>query len=79
MSVILRVNVGDLIVTREDVPDEYELLGGRALTSRIVLREVDPACDPRGPESKLVFAPGLLGGTAATTSATSWVDPYFEA
>ncbi len=25
-------------------------------------------CDPLGPESKLVLAPGLLGGTAATTS-----------
>ena len=68
MPFILRVNLSDLTVTREDVPDEYALLGGRALTSRIVLREVDPACDPLGPESKLVFAPGLLGGTAATTS-----------
>ena len=43
-------------------------MGGRALTSRIVLREVAAGCDPLGAESKLVFAPGLLGGTAATTS-----------
>src|SRR3990167_1829343 len=68
MAFILRVNLSDRTVTREDVPDEYKLRGGRALTSRIVLREVDPACDPLGPQSRLVFAPGLLGGTAATTS-----------
>jgi len=68
MPFILRVNLTDLTVTREDVPDEYKTLGGRALTSRILLREVDPVCDPLGPASKLVFAPGLLGGTAATTS-----------
>jgi len=68
MSHIVRVNLTDGSVAREDAPAEYALLGGRALTSRIVLREVDPACDPLGPEAKLVFAPGLLGGTAATTS-----------
>lgn len=68
MPAILRVNLSDLTVSEEPVPDEYALLGGRALTSRIVLREVDPTCDPLGPGAKLVFAPGLLGGTAATTS-----------
>ncbi len=68
MPSILRVSLTDLTVSREDAPEEYALLGGRALTSRIVLREVDPRCDPLGPQSKLVFAPGLLGGTAATTS-----------
>jgi aldehyde:ferredoxin oxidoreductase len=68
MLFILRVNLSDLTVTREEAPAEYALIGGRALTSRIVLREVDPMCDALGPQSKLVFAPGLLGGTAATTS-----------
>ena len=68
MSSIIRVNLSDQAVSREEAPAEYALLGGRALTSRIVLREVGPTCDPLGPESKLVFAPGLLGGTAATTS-----------
>src|SRR3990172_1626627 len=68
MPAIIRVNLTDLTVSREEAPAEYALMGGRALTSRIVLREVDPRCDPLGPESKLVFAPGLLGGTAATTS-----------
>src|SRR3972149_4204287 len=68
MSSIVRVSLTDLTVSREEAPEEYALLGGRSLTSRIVLREVDPRCDPLGPGNKLVFAPGLLGGTAATTS-----------
>ncbi|MCH8993968.1 MAG: aldehyde ferredoxin oxidoreductase [Chloroflexi bacterium] len=68
MTSIIRVNLTDQSVSQEESPEEYALLGGRALTSHIVLREVEPRCDPLGPESKLVFAPGLLGGTAATTS-----------
>ncbi|MDX1650317.1 MAG: aldehyde ferredoxin oxidoreductase C-terminal domain-containing protein, partial [Myxococcota bacterium] len=34
----------------------------------ILLAECDPACDPHGPENVLVFAPGVLAGTAAPTS-----------
>ena len=65
---IIRVNLTDLTVSQEESPEEYALLGGRALTSHIILGEVDPQCDPLGSENKLAFAPGLLGGTAATTS-----------
>ncbi len=68
MAEIIRVNLTDLSVSREDAPEEYAFLGGRALTSRIVLREVEPRCEAVGSQNKLVFAPGLLGGTAATTS-----------
>lgn len=57
-----------LRVTEEPVPDHYAMLGGRALTSRIIADEVDAAVDPLSAEAKLVFAPGLLGGTAITTS-----------
>ncbi len=65
---LLRVNLSDLSVTVEDAPEAYALLGGRALTSHIVSTEVPPDCDALGAENKLVMAPGLLGGTAATTS-----------
>ena len=44
------------------------LLGGRALSAKILLETVDPKCDPLGPDNKLVIAPGLLAGTAAPTS-----------
>jgi len=68
MSRILRVDMSRLRVSEETVPDAYELLGGRALTSRIVAEEVEPRAHPLSPEAKLAFAPGLLGGTAITTS-----------
>ncbi len=68
MPTILRVNMAGLVASLEEASKEYALLGGRALTSRIVLREVPANCDPLGPDNKLVMAPGLLGGTAATTS-----------
>lgn len=43
-------------------------LGGRALTSQIVLDEINPLCEPLGPHNKLILAPGLLGGTIAPCS-----------
>lgn len=55
-------------VTVEDVPAEWKGLGGRALTSAIVGKEVEPTCHPLGKNNKLVIAPGLLSGTAAPNS-----------
>ncbi|MCL1939825.1 MAG: aldehyde ferredoxin oxidoreductase [Desulfovibrionaceae bacterium] len=52
----------------EETPTQYSGLGGRGLTSTIVASEVEPACGPFGPHNKLVFAPGLLGGTNCASS-----------
>ena len=52
----------------EDLPAEYFALGGRGMTSTIVAKEVPPTCDPLGHHNKLVFAPGIVTGTAAPTS-----------
>ena len=65
---IYRVNMGTLSVSSEDVPEEWNMLGGRALTSTIVAQEVKPTCHPLGRHNKLVFAPGLLTGTSAMNS-----------
>jgi aldehyde:ferredoxin oxidoreductase len=65
---IFRVNMGDLSVKIEDVPEAWQGLGGRALTSTIVAAEVKPTCHPLGRHNKLVFAPGLLSGTRAANS-----------
>ncbi|TLM98519.1 aldehyde ferredoxin oxidoreductase, partial [bacterium] len=65
---IYRVNMTDLTVRSEDVPEKWEGLGGRALTSAIVAEEVEPTCHPLGRKNKLVFAPGLLTGTIAPNS-----------
>jgi len=69
MSKILRVNMTDLTATYEDVPEKYRLMGGRWLTSSIVCDEVPPTCHPLGLNNKVVFAPGIVTGTAAPTSA----------
>ncbi|HZW82003.1 MAG TPA: aldehyde ferredoxin oxidoreductase N-terminal domain-containing protein, partial [Candidatus Deferrimicrobium sp.] len=65
---IFRVNMTNLTVTTENVPEQYRLLGGRGLTSQIVADEVNPTCNPIGPYNKLVIAPGLLSGTTAPNS-----------
>lgn len=68
MGKILRVNMSELKISEGPVPQAYQGIGGRALTSTIVLAEVPPTCHPLGKDNKLVIAPGLLGGTAAPVS-----------
>lgn len=65
---IIRINMSDLTSAVEAVPVAWSGLGGRGLTSTIVAAEVPPACEPLGKYNKLVFAPGLLTGTAAASS-----------
>jgi aldehyde:ferredoxin oxidoreductase len=69
MRRILRVDTGKGTVNWEELPEELALYGGRALTSAIVAREVDPKADPLGPDNKLVIASGLLAGTTAPNSS----------
>ena len=69
MRRILRVDVNAGTAVFEDLPPDWALYGGRALTSAIVAKEVPPAADPLGPENKIVFAPGLLAGTTAPNSS----------
>ena len=70
MDTILRIDVGAAGGPKANaVPmGEYAGLGGRALTSAIVSREVPPLCHPLGAENKLVIAPGLLSGTSGAMS-----------
>ncbi|MDR0239487.1 MAG: aldehyde ferredoxin oxidoreductase, partial [Deltaproteobacteria bacterium] len=65
---ILRVNMATKECRFEGVPTQYAGLGGRGLTSTIVAAEVEPTCSPLGPHNKLVFAPGLLGGTTCANA-----------
>ncbi len=68
MANILRINMSTLTATIEEVTESYAKFGGRGLTSCIIDKEVPPACNPLGIENKLVFAPGILGGTKAPCS-----------
>ncbi len=71
MDKILRIDVGAQGGPKvsETPVGEYAGLGGRALTSAIVSKEVPPLCHPLGGENKLVIAPGLLSGTGAAMSS----------
>jgi len=55
----------DLRVTIEESPQNYQLLGGRGLSARILNTEVPAITHPLSHENKLVIAPGLLAGTMA--------------
>ena len=69
MAKIMRINMTDRTYTFEAVPEQYELLAGRGLTSTIIHDEVDPMCHPLGPKNKLILAPGIVTGTGAPTSS----------
>ncbi len=59
---VWRVNTRTHEVKTEPVPPTWQRLGGRGLIARILVDEVDAACDPLGAGNKLIFAPGLLVG-----------------
>ena len=67
---ILRINMGEKGGPKisEEPMGAYEGLGGRALTSALVAKEVPPLCHPLGEDNKLVIAPGLLSGSNAAMS-----------
>ena len=65
---IIRVDMTTGEVTEERAPEVYARLGGRALTSRMLLEETDARIHPLSEAAKLFIAPGLLAGTAVTTS-----------
>jgi aldehyde:ferredoxin oxidoreductase len=68
MSRIVRVDVERRTISEGPLPDTYQGLGGRGLSSAIVAHEVPPQCVPLGAQNKLVVAPGLLSGTQAANS-----------
>ena len=65
---LIYVNMTDQSVSIEPYPAEWKLLGGRALSAKILQKDCDPTCDPLGPDNVLVAAPGIMAGTTAPTS-----------
>lgn len=70
MDKILRINMGAANgpEIRVEPTGDYAGLGGRAMTSAVVAKEVPPLCHPLGEDNKLVIAPGMLSGTVAAMS-----------
>ncbi len=62
---ILHVNLTTGVSETEtpDVEIYRKLVGGRALVSYLLLRDLSPGTDPLGPDNLLIFAPGVLQGT----------------
>ena len=70
MDKLMRINVGASAgpeVTEEPL-GAYAGMGGRGMTSMVVCEEVPADCHPLGPENKFVIAPGMVTGSAASTS-----------
>ena len=65
---LMRVNMKSLSIQMEEIPEKYEKLGGRGLTSTIIDDEVDPKSDPLGDGNKLIFSTGLLTATPCPNS-----------
>lgn len=72
MAKILRINVRTREYRFEEL-GQYAGLGGRALTSRIVLNEVPASCHALSAANKLVIAGGILAGSTAANSGRSSV------
>jgi aldehyde:ferredoxin oxidoreductase len=70
MDKILRIDMGARGGPQFKVEGlgDYTGLGGRAMTSSVISKEVPPLCHPLGAENKLVISPGMLSGTAAAMS-----------
>ena len=68
MTNILRVSLDNQDYKIAPLPDKYQNLGGRGLSSRIIAQEVPPQCDPLGEDNKLIIAPGILAGSSVPNS-----------
>jgi aldehyde:ferredoxin oxidoreductase len=68
MGKILRINTKEKAWEFQALPESLVGLGGRALTSKMVLDEVPANCHPLGCYNKLIFSPGILSGSPAANS-----------
>ena len=68
MTNILRIDLTAKKCVKEELPEKYQLLGGRGLSSGIIADEVSPNCDPLGKYNKIVISCGLLAGTGASST-----------
>ena len=67
---ILRVNLTEGTAAAEPLNMEWAnaYIGERGLGTKYLYENVDPKCDPMGPDNVLIFATGPLNGTMASTS-----------
>ena len=63
---ILHINLHDKTIDVERPGESFyrRYLGGRGISLYYISKELDPECDPLGPENIMVFSAGLLNGIA---------------
>ena len=68
---VLRIDLTDRRYSVEDLDPSWikPVIGGRAANTKRLYEELDPDCDPLGPDNILIFAIGPLTGTLLTASA----------
>jgi aldehyde:ferredoxin oxidoreductase len=68
---VLRVDLSKGTVASEPLDPRVarDYIGARGFGIYYLTREVNPTCDPLGPENKIIMAAGPLTGTAAPTGA----------
>lgn len=64
----VRIDTKSREIKFEDFRAEFGPLGNRGLIARVMSEEVNPECDPLGPENKLIVCLGGLAGTNVPTA-----------
>lgn len=65
---ILRVNMKEKRIVREELPQGLILYGNRGLIGKILSKEVPATCEPLGRHNKLVLANGPLASVSISSS-----------
>ena len=68
---ILRINLSTRTYKTEELQKSWirDVIGGRAANSKRLYEEIDPGCDPLGPDNMLIFGIGPLTGSILPASA----------
>jgi aldehyde:ferredoxin oxidoreductase len=68
---ILRIDLTERTFRIEPLVSDWikPVIGGRAANSKRLFEELDPQCDPLGPDNMLIFGVGPLTGSFLTASA----------
>lgn len=64
----VRINARTKEISIVEKPGYECLLGGRALIADFLTKEVPPACDPLGPDNKIIFCTSMLAGSGLSTA-----------
>ena len=67
---ILRIDLSEHKASVEPLaPYSHQFIGGRGINIKVIFDEVGPQISVLDPENRLLFGPGVLGGTPAPTAS----------